>query len=238
MTTLYEQTVKCAACGSENVFTVVGSTNTFGSPDLDTRPPEMRRSTMFAWVQRCPACGYCASDISSVDPEARALTRSEKYLGQLNNDKYPDLANSFLCKAMIDLEAKRFAEATWALINAAWVCDDNNCPEGANACRRMAADMLVQAEDAGQQVAEPVGAGKAILVDLLRRSGQMDRALGTIKSACASTSNEIILGGLAYQQKLVEKQDATCHTIEEALGDSMPRARGCAEDEKDDEIPF
>lgn len=238
MTTLYEQAVKCAACGSENVFTVVGSTNAFGSPDLDTRPPEMQRSTMFAWVQRCPTCGYCASDISSADPEAKALTRSETYLGQLNNGKHPDLANSFLCKAMIDREVKRFSQATWAVINAAWVCDDNDCPEGANACRRMAADLLVQAEDAGQRVGEPAGGGKAILVDLLRRSGQMDRALGAIKSARASISDEVILGILAYQEKLVEKQDATCHTINEALGDSMPRARRRAEDDKDDEIPF
>lgn len=37
---------KCAVCGKESEQITLASTNTFGSPDLDLRPPEMKRSTM------------------------------------------------------------------------------------------------------------------------------------------------------------------------------------------------
>jgi hypothetical protein len=57
MTTLYREKSRCAVCGIATEYTSIGSTNAFGSPDLDTRPPEMQRSTIFAWVQRCPECG-------------------------------------------------------------------------------------------------------------------------------------------------------------------------------------
>ena len=47
MTTVFPQTVRCSVCGAENEMMVVASTNTFGGTmDLDTRPPEMKRSTM------------------------------------------------------------------------------------------------------------------------------------------------------------------------------------------------
>ena len=58
MTTLDEAKKKCAVCGKISAHFEVTSTNTFGAPDLDTRPPEMMRSTMDMWVQECPSCGY------------------------------------------------------------------------------------------------------------------------------------------------------------------------------------
>lgn len=77
---------------TENQYTDIGSTNEFGSPDLDTRPPEMRRSTIFAWVQRCPQCGYCACDVSKAPSQAEALVRSSEYIRQLSDSIYPELA--------------------------------------------------------------------------------------------------------------------------------------------------
>ncbi|MBR4908658.1 MAG: hypothetical protein IKZ43_06585 [Acidaminococcaceae bacterium] len=46
MTTMFRQKYKCAVCGAEQEFYGIASTNSFGSPDLDLRPPEMQRSTM------------------------------------------------------------------------------------------------------------------------------------------------------------------------------------------------
>ena len=46
MTTVDEAKRKCALCGETSTHIEVMSTNTFGGvPDLDTRPPEMMRST-------------------------------------------------------------------------------------------------------------------------------------------------------------------------------------------------
>ena len=220
MTTLYEKKTKCGVCGAENEYTVIGSTNTFGSsPDLDTRPPEMKRSTIFAWVQRCLECGYCASDIRVTRPGARAIVNSDKHKDQLNDPMYPDLANSFLCKAIIDRESKDFSAATWALIHAAWVCDDSNHPDQAEACRHKASDMLVIAEKHGQQVAEQEGASTAIIVDLLRRSGRIEQARQMIATRRGGVTEDIIARILDFQTALLDKNDVSCHTIAEALGE-------------------
>lgn len=151
MTTLYPENLKCAVCGAVAEYTQVCSTNAFGSPDLDTRPPEMRRSTMFAWVRRCPECGYCASDISQATPRAAVLVRSPEYALQLADEKYPELANSFMCKALIEEQSEDLAAAAWSLIHAAWACDDAERNGPARTCRCKAADMVRKALDSGHR---------------------------------------------------------------------------------------
>ena len=63
MTTFLQEKLTCVICGSTSKHEMLGSTNTYGSPDLDLRPPEMHRSTMDYWVQECPFCGYVYSSI-------------------------------------------------------------------------------------------------------------------------------------------------------------------------------
>ena len=43
-TTLGRIDVTCTVCSAKSEQTVIGSTNAFGAPDLDLRPPEMQRS--------------------------------------------------------------------------------------------------------------------------------------------------------------------------------------------------
>jgi hypothetical protein len=217
MTTIRVNKARCALCNSENEFTGIGSTNTFGSPDLDTRPPEMKRSTIFAWVQRCPNCGYCASDVRQSRPEFKAIVTGAEYRRQLNDPAYPELANSFLCKAIIDGGASDYAGATWALIHAAWVCDDADLSDEAAECRHKAADMLMTAEDHGQQVAKQEGASTAILVDLLRRSGRTADARRAIAERGTGVAEDIIVRILDFQSSLIEKSDVSCHTVSAAL---------------------
>ena len=217
MTTLYKMKTRCALCGNKNEFTAIGSTNTFGSPDLDTRPPEMGRSTIFTWVQRCTECGYCATDVSKSNPVAEAVVKGQEYRRHLNNHAYPESANSFRCKAIIDLEAGNYVGATWALVHAAWVCDDADRPDEAMVCRYMAADMLVTAEKHGQQIAKQNGASTTILVDLLRRSGRTEDARRAITERRSQITEDIIIRILEYQSDLIEKDDKCCHTISEAI---------------------
>ena len=64
MTMIYDKTKECVICGAQGEFGWILSTNKFGLPDLDLRPPEMYRSTINLWIQRCHGCGFCAPDIS------------------------------------------------------------------------------------------------------------------------------------------------------------------------------
>lgn len=217
MTTLFEEEAQCSVCGTRSDFTAIGSSNRFGSPDLDTRPPEMIRSTISAWVQRCPNCGACASNVSEVRSGAQEIIQKKEYRDQLDNPNFPELANSFLCQALLDREAEDFAAAIWAVIHAAWACDDADYPDQAKVCRENAAEMLAHAEERGQQVIEEEGAGPLIRIDLLRRSGR----IGQAREVIAAQRNRITEGTIAqildFQSDLLDRNDMDRHTIEEAL---------------------
>lgn len=220
MTTTYKKKVRCAVCGTESEHTGIGSTNAIGSPDLDTRPPEMKRSTIFAWVQRCPECGYCASDISKAPAQAAAVVCSPEYTKQLSDSTCPELVNSFLCKALIDESSGDYAAAAWALIHAAWACDDAEKATLARTCRRKAADMIETALRNGQKVAEQDKADVAIRVDLLRRAGRVTEAQQLIMRNRAESTEDIIAKILDFQDALLTDGDEACHTIAEALGEN------------------
>jgi len=217
LTTLIPEDVQCSVCGATCSCMFVMSTNTMGPPDLDLRPAEMARSNMPYWVHRCPACGYCAADLASRQRGAKAMVRKKEYIDQLNHPDYPELANSFLCKAMLDDKADEPALATWALIHAAWVCDDHDMPAEASECRRKAADKLEVLEPYGLSLADEKGAEVAILVDLLRRSGQMARARDVIMLRRGGTCDENVRAVLDFQLKLVENDDTACHNVGEAF---------------------
>jgi hypothetical protein len=219
MTTYYKEIKQCSVCGAENEYAGIGSTGTFGSQDLDTRPPERKRSTIDAWVQRCPDCGYCAVDVSETCcQEAREIVNSQEYKERLNEPTYPELANSFLCKAIIDNKSRAFAAATLSLMWAAWSCDDSGHLDQARECRQKAAEMLVIAEDGGQQVFKREGANTAILVDLLRRSGQIEEARKVIAARRGGITEDVIARILDFQSTLLNKCDVSRHTTAEALG--------------------
>lgn len=221
MTTICTTTMRCPVCGTRSNHRDIMSTNEFGPSDLDTRPPEMARSTMFAWVRRCPKCGYCARNSSAAGPRAREIISGKEYRDQLSDPAYPGLANSFLCRGILDRESGDYATATWDLMHAAWVCDDAGHADQAIACRRKAADMFKETEGHGQQVADQQdGSGTAILVDLLRRSGQPDEARKVIAERRGGISDDVVVRVLDFQSALLDNNDVSCHTIGEALGEN------------------
>jgi len=219
VTTINEKKVKCGVCGKKNKFPVIGSTNTIGLPDLDTRPAEMMRSTIVAWAQRCPECGYCSSDITSLQKEAKLIVKRSEYQEQLKDTTYPEMANTFLCKAMIDYGSENYVKATWALIHAAWICDDSDHIKQARVCREKAIDMITIAEEHGQQVSPQEGGRTAVLVDLLRRTGRFEQARQMIIKDIDTISDYNFRHILDFQIGLIDKQDMSCHSIGEALNE-------------------
>lgn len=218
MTMLFNEKTRCAVCGLINEYTGIASTNAFGSMDLDTRPPEMKRSAIFAWVQRCPGCGYCASQVSQAPSQAADLVHSPQYTRQLSDSTFPDVANSFLCKALIEESAADFAAATWSLMSAAWACDDAEKPQAARTCRSKAADMTVKALSNGQKISPQEEAETAIQVDLLRRAGRIAEAQQLIAEKRPTITDDLISKVLTFQDALLSNGDEACHRISEALG--------------------
>ena len=196
---------------------MIGSTSLLGY-ELDTRPQEMGFTTLDTLVQRCPECGYCASNLDESSNNATRVISTAEYKTQLHNPVFCKLAKSFFCKAIIDEANNDLSAATWSLIHVAWACDDEGQAEQASECRRKAAAMFKRAELAGQEVAKQDGVNLVILADLLRRSGQMGEVIAIVKRKISRVGKKRIRRLLEFEMKLAQGGDRSYFTVDEALG--------------------
>lgn len=241
-TTGKEQELKCAVCGVTSTHCLIEDMPRVGTPDLDTRPPSPERFTIDLWVQRCPACGYCARDIATALPGASEMVKNEEYCRQLQSPEYPKLADSFLCLSFIYEAGGNFSEAGWSCIHAGWVCDDAadvvgvsqglsgvsgsrgaQMEQGARRCRTRAIGLLKKARDSGQRFGAQVGAEEALMCDLLRRIGKFDSVIRMADLGLAQDPKEGLVEVLKFEKDLAGKSDSKVHTLAEALKDAWTR---------------
>ncbi|MDO9565124.1 MAG: hypothetical protein Q7J15_00040 [Candidatus Desulfaltia sp.] len=137
----------------------------------------------------------------------------------MSDSNFPELANSFVCASMIHESNGEWSAATWALIHAAWACDDASQSPQAVTCRKRAAAMLRKAQASGQTLSDQPGAITTILVDLLRRAGELDEAAKVIQESKATKTEDTVIRIMEYQTELIQANDIGCHTIAEALGE-------------------
>lgn len=210
MTTTYGEKATCAICGTEAMYSYLGSTNCMGAADLDGRPSEMERSTIGFRVHICRKCHYVAPKISDEVKGAKEVVESEDYKTQLNREGYPKLANLFLCRAMVLRHAGQLGPSGMACLRAAWVCDDQELDEEAIECRKTAAHDIRQAEHFGEPFTD------VILVDILRRSGQFeDAGILCIEAITGEGKDVLTLKLLAFQLDLIGKKDIECYTLDD-----------------------
>jgi hypothetical protein len=218
LTMLDEQSFRCTVCGKKSTHTVIVSTNTIGGRmDLDTRPPEMQRSTMFAWLQRCPHCGYCAGDISDPDPQARAIVRSPGYRKLLAQHPNAPFIATALCRAHLLAAEKKYGEAVWPLLYAAWEADDARKREDARTIRKRAYEMIGTARASGQACASNAESERILEIDLLRRSGRFQEAFTFIERARPASKGFMRLI-IDYERTLVRSYDDAAHSLDEVPG--------------------
>ena len=214
MTTFFRQEVKCANCHKSSEHQALGSTNAFGSPDLDLRPPEMQRSTMSAWLQQCPHCGYVAPKLSKGTDDMAAVSQSD-YRASLSDQRFPELARRFLAHALL-LVSSEPDSAAHSRLSAAWVCDDLGKSDLAVECRRLAAECLAKLRPFADDE-QGVSQG-AIFVDVLRRAGQWEQAEAECAALLAcKNAKEILRQVLEYQSRLIGEHDKDAHRVDECV---------------------
>lgn len=218
MTTIREVEIQCAVCGRGSEQVVLTSTNSFGSVDLDLRPPEMQRSTIHTWVQRCPYCGYCNMDLSHLQRAANQVMHSEAYRDQLADRTLSALTNTFLCISLILAAQGELSAAGWKCLHAAWVCDDERNTQGAVLCRQRAASLFQEALLQGELIAGSAAMSKAVLVDILRRSQQFALAQSLCEDGLRQFQDEVMQSVLRFQSLLIQRADTGCYTVMQALG--------------------
>lgn len=217
MTTHYPADVECFICKQKNDYVIIGSTNMIGPSDLDTRPHEMARSTLEYEIQRCTNCGYCFRDISEGNEKVKDIVESEIYITQLFNKQFHELANSFLCSAIINRQLNEIINAAWNCIYAAWVCDDLSNEKAALYCRTQAIKDINTSEALGKMFNGGDEAGITIKVDLCRRALQFAEGLNVIGESLSKTTNDLIRKILIFEKELIYKNDIACHTIGEVI---------------------
>ena len=213
MTTVFPQTIRCFMCGSENEFGVIGSTNSFGPTDLDTRPPEMKRSTMSYWVQTCPVCGYSAVDLSDDTPVGREFLETDAYKTCDGIEFVSDLAKEFYRHYLIMAAEGKEEDAFWALLHAAWASDDKEDETGAVLSREKAIIIAYKLLDAG--VPEWKDTLSLILADMLRRVSCFDELLKRYDAVRfnGELQNQII----DFEKELARRKITKCLTAKDAV---------------------
>ncbi|MEW6735788.1 MAG: DUF2225 domain-containing protein [Acidobacteriota bacterium] len=207
----------CAVCGAKHEQTVLRSTNQMGPSDLDGRPAEMARSTMPYWVQTCPDCGYCSSDISNTDPKIQEIVKSSIYQQQLTSPDFPELANKFLCEALIKEMLGQHLVAANSFIHAAWCCDDTESLQSATYCRNKAIELIRKATPK-EHLDKRYNIEPEVFIDLLRRAGRFTEASELVRSILNDKQDYFSLRLLKFQEKLIEKGDTRKYTTEDATG--------------------
>jgi hypothetical protein len=223
MTTLFRQDVTCAICETVSTHVRVGSSNVLFGPDLDSRPGEMLRSTIEYWIQACPACGYCAPDLAKAPPDRKRLVESEAYRAQGGRPGGSSAATHYLRWAWIQDQEGAYADAGWAAMRAAWVCDDVGSAGRARDCRLQALTLFQKASQAGQRFASSPLMEAAVTADICRRVGRFEDALAAVERGeqilqqdAQTTHVGVIPDVLVFQRQLIQREDAQRYTVAEA----------------------
>ncbi|CAF1037993.1 unnamed protein product [Rotaria sp. Silwood1] len=216
MVTFCDEDKTCSCCGKSSSQKEIMSYTTFGQPDLDLRPPPMKRDTMFAWIEYCSHCGYCSHNINDEKGVSRKeIIQSSDYQAQLSSNDYPSLANQFLCYSILLEHEKNLVEAAWQALRAAWTCDDAHNEQGAVRSRLRAAKLIDDSRSANVEFSKQLGLDRCIEADALRRAGELQRAKELLQHM-QGEEEEIIKTLYQFQLHLIESNDTRCYTITDA----------------------
>ena len=206
MTTLFSNSKKCGYCKKTVRVIELSSTNAFGSPDLDFRPPPMKRSAILRALQCCEHCGYAAWDLETT------VQKSDE-LSDLLSEKidFSDRSQVFERAAKIArLNSANKERSNYLYLCAAWSADDAADIPRAQAMRKNI--LAVFPADLPQRPEQMLQ-----WIDIARRAGEWDTARELLEKFKAYTVDQKLKNIAQFQSKLLDEKDTECHTIEEAL---------------------
>lgn len=215
MSQVMTEPVRCAACGKKSEQNILVSTNTFGSSDLDLRPPKMERSTMVYWVQKCPYCGYVAEQLDKIPKINAPFLKTDEYKKCLGLVFDSNLAKKFFQQYLIQVVEKDAERSFYAALHAAWACDDAEDESNAELCRKYA---LVELDKLIEKTKD-----ETLIIrraDLLRRARLFDKVIEDYENKIYSDDllNQIV----TFQVNRAYAQDSACYTVEDATENNVP----------------
>ena len=220
MTSFTEIIEKCGICGTFTKHMVMLSTNSFGSPDLDLRPPGMKRHTMDEWLQECPKCGYVSVFIGEIKEGVREIVEGEEYSALHKGPLSGTLANRFLKASLIsECLGNRKGAGTYALY-AAWAADDVGDRATARTARLKAAEHFMGVASRLEK-RDPTSTRAITLktqtVDILRRSGRWEEAEQLADSLSEQQIDAEIKAVINFQKSLLRRRNDSPHRVNDII---------------------
>ena len=202
MTTFLKCFKKCGCCGETNHILVVGSTNAFGSCDLDMRPPGMQRGAMFSCMQICDHCGYAAWDL---EEEIQPSDELKKILSEkIDAD---DMVKVFERAARIAaLKGSEKKNVDDLYLIAAWAADDRKDAATAAAMRKKILSGISPEDDVSPEML-------LRLVDIARRAGESETARALLKRLDECELAPLLKSIATFQSELLDNDDTACYTV-------------------------
>lgn len=219
MTTFSQVSFTCACCGSPSEGVVLSSTNAFGSMDLDMRPPPMQRDTLAQQIHQCSECGYCSPDLEDAEGIDPAVVHGRDYQSISTNLGYPPLARRFLAYAHLAAVAGDHRSTAWAMLRAAWVCDDTGAEyvDQSVTCRNRVSEALHGLHAQRETFTNDQQTDGILRLDVLRRAGRFDEAIAEASRLQATQLPDILDKIAAFQILQARNRNVDCYTVSDVL---------------------
>ena len=213
MSTIHQFRVQCVICSKTSEHYKITSYSSFGSPDLDFRPPPMYRGTMSYWIEECPYCGYINVSIEHpIDLSHGEIKKAREeietgYVWESEHDKAKQFA---IFGAMLAKTGQHHEAASKQFLRSAWFFDDKNEMSEATHWRMKAIEQaeiffLKQGTKDSKNMI-------CIYADMLRRAG----CFWTVFKLDEYELDSIFhIKLIKYQKDLAMKGDRTAHELAE-----------------------
>jgi hypothetical protein len=220
MTTLVNKTVSCPACGASNKIALILSAYMYGASDLDLRPPMPLRATLSHEIHQCTTCAFCAPgldySVAAVD-----VVRTLAYRAIILDRSLPIITRQFSAFAFMCEQDGHWDGAGWAMLRAAWACDDVSGSEmQARQSRHAVLRYIGLIHANGQTFSEDRVTDALLELDLLRRCGELDGVRVRSSALCKENLPSALRAVAEFHSHLADQGDIACHTIDEATASS------------------
>lgn len=214
MSKFIEKEISCVMCGHVNTVTILTQATTEGSADLDSRPPEKRRSAMPLWVHKCDKCKAVFSVYETTPQVETSFLYTQKYENCAGIAGLPALAQSFVRIALIYEHVGDVKKAGNYFLNAAWCCDDEKLDVNARLCR-VEALRCWNEMDARELNKRELPEFQLKILDTLRRAEYFKEAKQFAK--CIQTNDENMKQVIAFEISKSIGKDRSCYTLADAI---------------------
>ena len=208
---------KCPVCGEEVDINLLMSTNAMGYADLDLRPPEMQRSTMYQTTRMC-SCGNVFD--SDSEGGSKELVESESYQNCDGIEFKSERAIIFYRLYLIDKDSNpdNFLSNYFHILKAAWACDDFD-NENSSKMREIAIDLIDKIIE-NENHPEKKNDYLLMKADLMRRSGHFDELIDQFNDI--KFEDELYQQIIDFQIEKAGEKDDSRYTVGDVIGKERP----------------